>query len=196
MGITRDLGRYVEPTLITEVRGCTTGVFTLQGSNASTNGTIFYTQIIDRLDPNYQSMYQTAEVYVTAQRTCNVGSTEADQKITLLAKLQHDASSCGSAMADVSTGQTPASRVYFTSALTTPMACWSTGPIRATHQAFYNLQGSERYIRGGVSLTIPSGTTDCTSGGTYLVHGGIRLGASDSYPIATAAGVGSTATAT
>src|SRR5574343_913379 len=68
-------------------------------SGAAING-----RVIDRLGLGRNRIYETAEPFIHVYTT--VGSTAADQRVTLSVKLQHGDSSGGGDMADYSTGMT------------------------------------------------------------------------------------------
>src|SRR5690349_6416616 len=69
---------------------------------------------IDRLGLGGGRIYESAEPFIHVYTT--VGSTAADQKVTLSIKLQHSDSSGGGDMADYSTGMTAADAVFRTTA--------------------------------------------------------------------------------
>lgn len=151
-------GRSLQGTAVQQkVFTCSTGDVL---SGAAING-----RVIDRLGLGSRYNFLVACPSINVYTT--VGSTAADQKVALSIKLQHGDSSGGGDMADYSTGQTPADRTFLTTAQTTPMQNWSTGPQFFDHEGLYEITATKRYIRavgtwtrGGSSTSTAAGSID------------------------------------
>lgn len=156
-----------------KVYTCSTGDV---ASGSAINGLI-----IDRLGLGGNRIYETCEVGITAQTT--VGSTAADKKITLSAKLQHGDSSGGGDMADYSTGNTNADQSFWTTAESTAYQNWTTGVMAFGHQSGYNVIAAKRYIRGVGTITKNGSTTSTAAGSVdyVLADLNLRFGAPDYY---------------
>ena len=185
--LTRDLGHPERAFTQGYMLDCATGGV-LATSGADING-----QIVDRL--NLGRHYQAVEIAVIGR---TMTSTQLNKKITIARKLQHGDSSDGNDMADYATSQKPPDLVFFTSALTTPMAAWSTAreEIR-TPGGQYDLRGAKRFVRCVITPTMPGNTTATAAGNEAELAGALVFRAADeSPPILTATQGGSTATAT
>lgn len=117
--------------------------------------TTAFGRVIDRDRFPIGARYQFAVVGAALHSTR--GSTEADRKLTIGAKLQHGDSSGGGDMADLSTAQQADTRQYFSTARTTDMKQWdggeSSGEVyAASNPAVYDLRAAKRYIRVGVPV--------------------------------------------
>jgi hypothetical protein len=101
-------------------------------------------------------------------------------------------------MADYSTGRKPATRTFFTSAGTTLMASFSTGPFYGQSiPAYYDLTAAKQYVRV-VGITSKNRVTTESSGDeAYRFGAMIRFGGADELPDqANVTGIGSTSTST
>jgi hypothetical protein len=143
-------------------------------SGAAING-----RVIDRLGLGRNRIYETAEPFIHAYTT--VGSTAADQKVTLSIKLQHGDSSGGGDMADYSTGMQSADAIFRTTAESTAYQNWSTGAQFWGHDSEYNVIAAKRYVRP-VGVWTRGGTTTSTAAGSVdyqYVTLGVRFGGPD-----------------
>ena len=124
-------------------------------------------------------------------------STEADQKITLAAKLQHGTSSGGGDMADYSTGSQAADAIFFTTAQTTSFVNWTTGDGRfQTLPGVYDLRGAYRFIRPVFTPTINHNATSTTIAAALDISGGLVMMNADEEPPRANKDVYSTSTST
>jgi hypothetical protein len=124
------------------------------------------------------------------------GSTAADRRLTLGVKLQHGDSSGGGDMADYSTQSQPDDKNFFSTARTTEMVAWSTGPVRLqTAQSYYDLRAAKRYVRAVHYITKNTVTTESTGDEGARVSGGIVF-LGGSTPKVDSRTVGTTSTST
>jgi hypothetical protein len=208
MSIVRELGQVISALDDTIVNTCSTASQILvstannniQSSNAyiAGGGAGVTGRVIDRLTDVYAYDRYTVAMpgaYLYASR----GTTEANRQLILGLKLQHGNSSAGGDMADYTTGSQPADATFFTTAGTTPMASWTTGPFRsASVPCYYDLRGANRYIRTVVSAFKNRATTESSGdesfhvGATLTLLGGAQIPESQNAWL----GVGSTSTST
>lgn len=205
MSIVRDMGPTLNAMKEIQLITCSTGVQTLASTVDALQSTTFAAtgnagRIIDRLGDmilktRYQVAMPAAQIYATR------GSTETDRKLTLSIKLQHGDSSGGGDMADYSTGtHYEADQSFFTTAQTTPMASWSTGPFYGqTNPAYYDLRAAKRFIRSVVFASKDKVTTESSGDEGARVSASIQLLGGD-FPVpqsgASWTGAGSTSTST
>ena len=164
------------------------------------SGTEFKGRIIDRLGADFDSRPLMCSIGATIYST--VGSTEADQKITLAVLLEHGASSGGGDMADYlpagSTG--PAATITFaTSALTTPEGAWSTADkVLQSNPGAFNLQHAEQFIRIAITATLNAESTTTSPGAdTANVYAGYLFHEAQELPwVANSTAAFSTSTST
>lgn len=124
-------------------------------------------------------------------------STEADAKITLAVKMQHGDSSGGGDMADYSTGEQPTTVTFLTSAMTTPMASWSTGPVLGeSYPGLYNLRGAKQYVRCVATPTINFQATATSTADQLHISGGLVFLGAEEEPGVANDGLFSTSTTT
>ncbi len=143
-------------------------------SGAAING-----RVIDRLGLGRNRIYETAEPFIHAYTT--VGSTAADQRVTLSIKLQHGDSSGGGDMADYSTGMQAPDANFRTTAESTAYQNWSTGPQFWGHDSEYNVIPAKRYVRP-VGIWTRGGSSTSTAAGSIdyqYVTLGVRFGGPD-----------------
>lgn len=185
MSIVRDLGQVIPAVDDTIVNTCSTAAqilaSTANNQIASSNAYIagggagIAGRVIDRLSDvlaydRYTVVMPGAYLYASR------GSTEANRQLILGIKLQHGNSSAGGDMADYTTGSQPADATFFTTAGTTPMANWSTGPFRAgSTPAYYDLRGANRYIRAVVSAFKNRATTETSGDESFHVGATLTL---------------------
>lgn len=130
---------------------------------ASGGQTTGFGRIIDRLSMPFGTRYGAAVIqsFISSTR----GSTEADRKLTLGARLLHGDSSGGGDMAALSTQGDAEVRQYFSSARSTDHASWdasfSTGPVyAASNPGFYDLRPAKRYLQVAVPVLKNKVTTE------------------------------------
>lgn len=142
-------------------------------------------RVIDRLRQPIGARFQFAapQAFVSSTR----GSTEADRKITIGARLQHGDSSGGGDMADFSTGSIQAARQYFTTARTTDMLSWdggeSTGPLyAASNVGVFDLRAAKRYLRVAVPVLKNRVTTESSGDEQARVSAVVTFLEGDQFP--------------
>lgn len=138
-----------------KVYTCSTGDV---ASGAAING-----RVIDRLGLGRNRIFEFAEPFIHAYTT--VGSTAADQRVTLSIKLQHGDSSGGGDMADYSTGMQEPDLNFRTTAESTAFQNWSTGAQFYGHDSEYNVIAAKRYIRP-VGVFTRNGSSTSTAAGS------------------------------
>lgn len=131
--------------------------------DAAGTGTTAFGRVIDRLRFPLGTMYAGAVVGATLHSSR--GSTEADRKLTIAARLQHGDSSGGGDMADLSTASNPDTRQYFSTARTTDMLQWdgseSSGPVyAAANPGVYDIRKAKQYLRIAVPVSKNRVTTE------------------------------------
>jgi hypothetical protein len=187
MSITRDLVLGVQAQDDYIVVTCSTQQAVLQTtanqvqstfadfSTGRSAGTGINGRVIDRLnEPFITDRYYVAQPYAYLNSTH--GSTEANRQLVINVKLQHGNSSAGGDMVDYNTGSAPSEVVLFTTAQTTPMLSWSTGPIKAmSAQCYYDLRAANRYIRTVVGTFKNRQTTESSGDESYHVGAGLAL---------------------
>lgn len=196
MGLTRDLGIIVEALehrII--VTSSTANQILAATGNVSASGTAINGRVLDRLDTQYGGGILT-KATIAATLWASRGSTEADRKLMLAVKLQHGDSSGGGGMADYSTGQQPTDKVFFTSAQTTPMANWSTGPFYGEISGHYDVTAAKPYLRTVTTPTKNRVTTESSGDESFHLGSDIRFGGADEWPLPASTGAGSTTTST
>jgi len=173
--INRSIGIYVPGAAVTNV------VFTCSTGDVA-SGAAVTGKVIDRLGLGANRIFEQAEAAVSCHTTA--GSTGTDKKVTLSIKLQHGDSSGGGDMADYSTGYQSADQNFFTTAETTPLQNWSTGPLAVAHQSWYNVIPAKRYIRA-VGTVTKNGISTSTAAGSYdrfFTDLHVRFGTADYNP--------------
>lgn len=197
MSIIRDLGITL-PSLeeFSALFGGSTGSQALGTTGyATTSVSAINGRVIDRLSDLYTKDVPLVAVPVTHLFSSR-GSTSPDRLLTLTVKLQHGDSSGGGDMADYSTQAQPADKNYFSSARTTDMTSWSSGPARLfSNASYYDLRAAKRYIRavhGAVKNTV---TTESTGDEGARISGVITF-LGNATPTPSYRGVGSTSTST
>ena len=169
--IVRQRIKVVEAVSAQRVFSCTTGDVV---STSAINGSV-----IDRL--GLGRLYTIGVPFAVARQV--LGSTEVDQKVTIAVKLQHGDSSGGGDMADYTTRNQPDDAIFNTSAMTTPIAAWSTDPARMeSAEGAYPLVAAKQYVRPVITVTINSETTATASGEEVDVSGGIIFEIADENP--------------
>lgn len=174
MSIVRDIGQlvlgtdgaYAVVTCSTANQTLASTVNVIQSSAAYLNnpttasaGTGIVGRIVDRLN-DIASYDRYTVVMPGATLFASRGSTVADGKLVLGVKLQHGNSSGGGDMVDYSTGSIQPDTVFFTTALTTSLACWTTAPFyRASPPCYFDIRAANRYIREVISVSIDAATT-------------------------------------
>jgi hypothetical protein len=141
-------------------------------------------RIIDRLY-DLPASYSVASPVATLASTR--GSTEADRRLTLGVKLQHGDSSGGGDMADYSTGSTPASRNYFSTARSTDHASWdateSTGEVVAlANPGYYDIRAAKQFVRVAVTVGKNRVTTESSGDEQARVGADITFCVGDRLP--------------
>jgi hypothetical protein len=143
-------------------------VFTCSTGDVQASSDVFG-RVIDRMRLGKYSGNSACPL-LTAYSTW--GTTAANQRFSASVRLQHGASSGGGDMVDLPTaGSTqPGTKYFGTSAMTTPMASWSTGVLQfgGPDGGSYDLSVAHRYIRMAANVSIPSGTT--STAGTDNLH--------------------------
>jgi hypothetical protein len=198
MSVIRDLGLTVgslEDT--TALFGGSTGTQTF--GSTSLASTAFSSGVSGRVIDRLTDLF-TKDVPVVAMPATIIyssrGSTATDRKLTLGVKLQHGDSSGGGDMADYSTQSQPDDQIYFSSARTTDMAYWSTGPLRAQSEpSYYDLRAAKRYIRAVHTVSKGTVTTESTGDEGARVSGVITF-LGGATPKTDLKAVGSTSTST
>lgn len=147
--------------------------------------TTAFGRVIDRLRQPLGAMYRVGVAVGTI--TSTRGSTEADRKLTVGARIQHGDSSGGGDMADLSWSTGPAVRQYFSTARTTDMLQWdggeSTGPLYAVSNPHYaDLTNAKRYVRIAVPVFKNKVTTESSGDEQSRVGGTISFLAGDRLP--------------
>lgn len=151
--------------------------------------TTAFGRVIDRLRfPVEGSKYNVAVVQAWINSTR--GSTEADRKLTVGARLQHGDSSGGGDMADYSTANTRSARQYFTTARSTDHASWdgseSTGAVVAvSHPSIYDIRAAKRYLRVAVPVLKNKVTTESSGDEQSRVGASVAFMAGDVHPAVT-----------
>lgn len=154
-------------------------------------------RLIDRLGGDTMLTERYAVAMPSAYLWASRGSTEADRKLTLGLKLQHGDSSGGGDQVDFSTGSQPVDQTFFTTAGTTPMSNWTTGPFYGqTKPTVYDIRAAKRYIRLVVSSSKDKSTTESSGDESYHVAAAITFMAGYQFPPATWSSQGSTSTST
>lgn len=167
--LVRDQGRVVNALAAQNV------VFTCSTGDV-TSTSIGTGAIIDRYNIPQDGPGIVVVPFVMGYSTA--GSTNADQKVTVDMKLQHGASSGGGDMADFSTQNQPAARVYFTTAQTTAMQNWSTGAQQwVNNPAVYEISAAKRFLRLGFQFAKNGQTTSTAAGSAdrILVNAGMEI---------------------
>jgi hypothetical protein len=148
---------FVTCSAITSTAASTspTGMLSVEstaGALAAGGGeTTGFGRVVDRLRfPQGGAKYDVALVGAWLQSTR--GSTEANRRLSIGARLQHGDSSGGGDMADYSTQFTPDDRNFFSTVRTSDYANWdasrSTGPFYGqSNPAYYDVRAAKRYIR-------------------------------------------------
>lgn len=162
-----ETGLYTGANLISTTTGVTNpiqdttaDVFTTTAGETTGSG-----RIIDRLRQPLGTLYDVVvlQAYISSTR----GSTAADRKLTVGAKLLHgDSSGMGDAV-EYSTGSRQSARQFFSTARTTDMLQWdgaeSTGPVYAqSTPAYYDITGAKRYLQATVQVLKNGFTTETT----------------------------------
>ncbi len=187
MSIAHFLGKPVHAMDYGNIFDCNTG------NGGSTSGGAINGDIVDRL-----ALGRHFHVAIPVLHGHGLASTAANKKVQVDAKLQHGDESDGSDMADYSTGYQPATITHGSSAETTPMALWSTGPgdYNSGYVA-YDMRAAKRYIRMVGTITMPGNTTSTAAAQSVQYAGAIVFGGGDENPpLNTSTGVNSTATST
>ena len=202
MALTRDIGKTLQSLEDLVVINCSTAdqvykstvrVIASTLAGAGVNGRVF-----DRLGDELGTRYRTAEpfAYLWASRT----STELDRKLILGVKLQHGDSSSAGDMTNLTTDADPGNRTFFSSALTTPMGAWTTGPFYGQSlPAFWDLTTAKRFLRTVTTFqhSTQSQTTESSGYDSLHIGAAVRFGGADELPDkANSTGIGSTSTST
>jgi hypothetical protein len=143
-------------------------------------------RVVDRLRfPQGGAKYDVALVGAWLQSTR--GSTEANRRLSIGARLQHGDSSGGGDMADYSTGSTPASRNYFSTARSTDHASWdateSTGEVVAlANPGYYDIRAAKQFVRVAVTVGKNRVTTESSGDEQARVGADITFCVGDRLP--------------
>jgi len=182
--IVRQQLKVVESVASNRVYTCSTG--------DTASGTAINGSVIDRLALG--RLYHIAVPFAIGRAVA--GTTFADEKISVAVSLQHGDSSGGGDMAAYSTDNQPDDAVFNTSAMTTPMEAWSTGPaVISSREGAYDLTAAKQFIRPVITITAPGNTTATNSGDAIDVTGGVVFQYPDEQP-GRAGGVGAFSTST
>ena len=173
MGLSRTLPLVVRGQTL-QVGDCNTG-----GLNGASGGGTINGQIINRL--GLPRNFRHASPFLTGS---GFSTTEANNKITVLVKMQHGDSSGGGDMADYTTHSQPDDVVHGASARTTPMAGWTTEINTIyTRPAGYDIVPAKQFIRSVATVTLPGVTTSTVAASLVDTHVSMVLYGADEEPI-------------
>jgi hypothetical protein len=156
-----------------------TAVNTVFGTGSTgdvASGAVINGAIVDRLGlggSTYTNQLRKDDRALVANPFCfawsTLGSTEATHNVTVECKLQHGDSSGGGDMANLSTDNDASPRTYYSTALTTDMAAWSSGAMYLhSNVADYELSAAKRYLRPVSTVTVGFLATSTIAGPARL----------------------------
>lgn len=158
-------------------------ITTTGGTAGLTTG---FGRVIDRTAAPLSALYAVA--MPAAEVVSTRGSTEANRQVVVGIKLQHGDSSGGGDMADYSTDNQPADRIWFSTARTCDQLNWefsdrSTGTLIAcSNPAYYDLRNAKQYIRTAVRVGKSLVTTESSGDEHARVLASITFLGGDSLP--------------